>query len=551
MPFGSSSTNSHARSGGVSASNRRYGNHSNSEASASSRTQAWGRPLSAACSTENTTGSGGGIKLGLSSLGLDNEDADSLTHNTNNGEDNTNNNNHNEDLNPPAVAQAVTKRLTAYRKQKKSLFSKMTRSPPVLNLSGLGVATLPLSNVQEMETLQVEKVNLSKNDSLIVVPELVVKGWQSTHCLAHLQSLDLSKCHLQSLLSEWNLPNLQTLDLSHNRLKDFPSKSVLRGVPLLKTLDLYGNRLIHLPDFGPSSHKASNNNHSPDSSGEFEMTTSTHERVNASAAALSSSSQISTMRKSSLDMSVTSTSRRPSVSSNTGGTTARRPSLKKATSFNQKSWIESGCLLHLTTLNVGYNDLTCLPEGLPPKLKVLIACNNYLSVIPEVLILGSAGSGDGNDSPQQQLKELDVTSNPIQYPPPEICESGLRTMRKWIQEHGTNGTAMNNNSNHSNNNGNGGGRMQQRASLSMESSNSQTSASHRRRMSHSSTRLPASHSAPSSNAPVSFTTVTTGRQKDGYLAKKASRRTSTNKLKKQSAPSNPDAANTVVQMLGL
>mmetsp|Transcript_23493 Transcript_23493/g.53959 ORF Transcript_23493/g.53959 Transcript_23493/m.53959 type:complete len:267 (+) Transcript_23493:1310-2110(+) len=171
---------------------------------------------------------------------------------------------------------------------------------------------------------------------------------------------------------------------------------------MLKTLDLYGNRIMSLPDFGAPSALSGASSHdiSPSSSGEFDLEISVHGKGNH-------------------------------IEPTTDSVVAtRRPSFQATKPNKNKRWGEAACLLQLVELNVGYNDLTYLPESLPPQLKTLNACNNFFSTVPEEMVMSSL-----------ELKELDITSNPLQYPPPEICESGLRIMRKWFQEHGSAATA--------------------------------------------------------------------------------------------------------------
>jgi GTPase SAR1 family protein len=87
------------------------------------------------------------------------------------------------------------------------------------------------------ETLH--KLSLSGN-RLISIPKQLVYG------LRGLRTLDLSKCELRSLPSIWDLPHLKRLDLSNNKLEEFPSDEVLQGIPMLQTLDLYGNQICEL-----------------------------------------------------------------------------------------------------------------------------------------------------------------------------------------------------------------------------------------------------------------------------------------------------------------
>mmetsp|Transcript_23493 Transcript_23493/g.53958 ORF Transcript_23493/g.53958 Transcript_23493/m.53958 type:complete len:281 (+) Transcript_23493:553-1395(+) len=210
---------------GLRSSARSALHNNNSETSTGSR-GAWGRPLSAACHTDNTTGSGGA--LGLNSLTLESNTNEGNS-NGNSMNDMDNSDNGDVTVNPPDVAQAIQTRLTQYKKQKKSILTKMMRSQQnvVLNFSRLGVVTLDEETVSEMIRGKVEKLTLSENkDTLLIVPEPLVRGLDGgQQPLSTLQHLDLSQCHLSLLgaQQEWNLPNLTHLDLSKNRLRDFPS----------------------------------------------------------------------------------------------------------------------------------------------------------------------------------------------------------------------------------------------------------------------------------------------------------------------------------------
>ena len=61
------------------------------------------------------------------------------------------------------------------------------------------------------------KLSLSKNRLSSIPPRLV-------NCLPLLRHLDLSECELVTLPKVWNLLQLRILNLSHNRLIDFPEE---------------------------------------------------------------------------------------------------------------------------------------------------------------------------------------------------------------------------------------------------------------------------------------------------------------------------------------
>jgi hypothetical protein len=61
------------------------------------------------------------------------------------------------------------------------------------------------------------KLSLSGN-RLSTIPRKLVT------CLPSLKSMDISQCELHQLPERWNLPQLRRLNLSHNRLSDFPEE---------------------------------------------------------------------------------------------------------------------------------------------------------------------------------------------------------------------------------------------------------------------------------------------------------------------------------------
>jgi len=83
------------------------------------------------------------------------------------------------------------------------------------------------------------KLSLSCNH-LGSIPERLVNS------LPSLKHLDLSQCHLHSLPAKWNLPQLKTLNLSDNLLRDFPDEIMLEGLPELHDLNLFGNKIAEI-----------------------------------------------------------------------------------------------------------------------------------------------------------------------------------------------------------------------------------------------------------------------------------------------------------------
>lgn len=79
-------------------------------------------------------------------------------------------------------------------------------------------------------------------------------------------------------------------------------------------------------------------------------------------------------------------------------------------------------LAKLETLNLGYNDLSYLPEDLDrlKALRNLKVMNNFLEKIPMRVC-------------DMELKTIDVSSNPVIQPPIETCERGICSMKRYYQ----------------------------------------------------------------------------------------------------------------------
>jgi Leucine rich repeat len=238
-------------------------------------------------------------------------------------------------------------------------------------------------------------LSLARNRYLLTIPQKLVSGSMVSGAkLVNLKLLDLSSCAIQKLPDEskWDLPQLTTLNLAHNRLQDFPSQvcvlpprlsllsappsnnvfsacllhlhtqNVLGGLPQLKELNLYGNRLSEICNIPQGCCSRSNNHNSK-----------------------------------------------------------------------------------LVLLNVAYNDLVCLPETLAafPRLESLIASHNFLAVIPQGIVLSSPKqqqqqhhrNSNNKTARLPRLRHLDITSNPVTEPPVEVCEAGLHEMRRYYKAH--------------------------------------------------------------------------------------------------------------------
>jgi hypothetical protein len=84
-----------------------------------------------------------------------------------------------------------------------------------LNLSVSDIPVKDLFNTSLGNSLH--KLSLAGNRLVVIPPELV-------QCLPVLSNLDLSQCELCQLPDKWNLPKLKRLNLSHNRISDFPDE---------------------------------------------------------------------------------------------------------------------------------------------------------------------------------------------------------------------------------------------------------------------------------------------------------------------------------------
>jgi GTPase SAR1 family protein len=79
-----------------------------------------------------------------------------------------------------------------------------------------------------------------------------------------------------------------------------------------------------------------------------------------------------------------------------------------------------GYLSKLETLNLGYNDLAHLPDDLDQlaALRTLKVMNNLLEKIPMRVC-------------DMDLRQIDVSSNPVVQPPLETCERGICSMKRY------------------------------------------------------------------------------------------------------------------------
>lgn len=88
----------------------------------------------------------------------------------------------------------------------------------VLENLGLFAADVPVKDLQNTSLgNSLYKLSLAGNRLASIPPQLVM-------CLPSLKHLDLSQCELYQLPQKWDLPQLKRLNLSHNRISDFPDE---------------------------------------------------------------------------------------------------------------------------------------------------------------------------------------------------------------------------------------------------------------------------------------------------------------------------------------
>jgi GTPase SAR1 family protein len=77
-------------------------------------------------------------------------------------------------------------------------------------------------------------------------------------------------------------------------------------------------------------------------------------------------------------------------------------------------------LSKLEILNLGYNDLSFLPDDLDQlkSLRTLLVMNNFLEKVPMRIC-------------EMDIRIIDVSSNPVIQPPTETCERGICSMRRY------------------------------------------------------------------------------------------------------------------------
>lgn len=88
----------------------------------------------------------------------------------------------------------------------------------ILSSLGLTAGDIPVKDLYGTSLGNtLHKLSLAGNRLSTIPPKLVT-------CLPSLKNLDLSQCEIHQLPERWNLPQLKRLNLSHNRLTDFPEE---------------------------------------------------------------------------------------------------------------------------------------------------------------------------------------------------------------------------------------------------------------------------------------------------------------------------------------
>ena len=88
----------------------------------------------------------------------------------------------------------------------------------ILNSLHMTAADIPVKDLYGTVLGQsLYKLSMSGN-RLSTVPRKLVT------CLPSLKSMDISQCELHQIPDKWNLPQLKRLNMSHNRLCDFPEE---------------------------------------------------------------------------------------------------------------------------------------------------------------------------------------------------------------------------------------------------------------------------------------------------------------------------------------
>nr|WP_322684603.1 COR domain-containing protein [Nostoc sp. DedQUE07]MDZ8130545.1 COR domain-containing protein [Nostoc sp. DedQUE07] len=265
-----------------------------------------------------------------------------------------------------------------------------------LDLSGNQLRTLPeaIARLQQLTSLDL------KGNQLRTLPEVIAR-------LQQLTSLDLSVNELRTLPEAIaRLQQLTSLNLRGNQLTTLPE--VIARLQQLTSLDLNGNRLRTLPEAITRLQQLTSLNLSvnelrtlPEALTRLQQLTSLyliHNRLRTLPEAIARLQQLTSLNL----------------------------------SFNQLTTLPEAIasLQQLTTLDLSYNQLTTLPEAIVShqQLTTLNLSYNKLTTLPEAI------------ASLQQLTTLNLWDNPIEKPPPEVVEKGIKAIKDYLRQIQVEGT---------------------------------------------------------------------------------------------------------------
>lgn len=262
---------------------------------------------------------------------------------------------------------------------------------------------------------KLEHFSISKNPLSTLPPTI--------GCLTELKHLNLRECNLNQLPSEiWYCLKLESLNVSSNVLDAFPK---FTGVPPQPPTDVQTNGT-------PASTPGLSTSPSYEELGKLEhFDTRRPSQTSGGRLSVGSSTGIAARRKGSIASTLGPGGRNTSVASKSGGDSSRKDS-----NFAQRVQTTfAGCLRHLyladnrlddemfreitvlpelRVLNLSYNELTELPQGLLRRwhsLTELYLSGNELSSLP---------SDDLEES--SSLRVLHINANKFQVLPAELCK---------------------------------------------------------------------------------------------------------------------------------
>ncbi|EEH38221.2 adenylate cyclase [Paracoccidioides lutzii Pb01] len=293
---------------------------------------------------------------------------------------------------------------------------------PLPTLTSLNIASAKLNHFVTLSSYigtlrKLEHFSISKNPLSTLPPTI--------GCLTELKCLNLRECNLNKLPSElWYCCKLETLNVSSNVLDSFPK---IAGSPPIPPNEYHGNGTpATTPGLVSPSHEELGKLE------DFEARRPSHS--SSGLLSVGSSSANSSNRKGSIvSMPHNPTVKKSSVASR-GAT--ETPSSRKDSTFSQRiSFTFAGSLkqlyladnrleddvfqqlaflVEIRILNLSYNELTEIPQGLLRRWQYLVELHvsgNQLSALP---------SDDLEES--SSLKVLHINGNKFQVLPAELCK---------------------------------------------------------------------------------------------------------------------------------